>query len=324
MSYFDFFLPALLLSSLSLRFSLYHFSSLFSISPSLSLFIPPRHQKRCLATQEELLTRRPAALLVPTQRQAKIGEICRISKREEGFKTGWLNVDIVSHVMLSLSHPVTDRFLTGKKMKDRLKKAGDIERRDASISPQSACSELDTHQLSPDLRDRGRSSGSMFHDDLVSRPQMALFPESYSEQYASVQAPAYQPYNGGYSTQSMDASSVGPQYSTLGDAFDSSYMGYSQNGSIAHQAPLNGSYSNSANQRQYHSQGASMSSSRAPLSPITSTSQGNFYSSPRGSSYSSQITSNNYGNVQVPYSHAYTESDTSVILSDFLCSSYRS
>lgn len=209
-------------------------------------------------------------------------------------------------------------------MKDRLKKAGEIERREASTSPQSTCSDLDQHQLSPDSRDRGRSNGAMFHDDLASRPQVALFPESFSEQYASVQATPFQQYDAGYSQQ-MDTSTIPYSYSAHGDALETSYAPYLQNGSLANQSSLNGAFSGSTNQRQYHVQNVSMPSTRGlALSSTSPTSHGNFYNAPRGSAYSTQMAQQNYGNVQVPYNNGYTESDTSVMLSDFLCSSYRS
>ena len=212
-------------------------------------------------------------------------------------------------------------YCLGAKMKDRMKKTGKGDRREASTSPQSACSELDQQQMSPDPADRSRSNGAMYQDELSSRSQMGMFSDVFPGGYPSVQNASYQQNDGGYSSQQLDSATLPYSYSNHAEGVDS-FLPYVPNASVATQTSINGTYHNSTSHRPYHVPNGSISAPRGqPLSPTSPTAQSHLYI-PRSSAYPNQMAQQAYGSVPCPYGQGYAESDTSVMLSDFFYPTY--
>ncbi len=209
-------------------------------------------------------------------------------------------------------------------MKKRLERAGELERRASSTSPPSTNALLAGSLSSPETRDRSRSTGAAVTPNFVPPPPMRLYQELFPEQYDSVHGDPFPAVSEGYLKQPTTPAPVPFSFLGYNQPVPASYPGYHQNSTFTDLPSISGPYLNPMHQGQYAVDGSSITTtSGPPITPVTPSSQRDCYPVNDRPSYPIDFT-HTYDNAQMPTTLPYTDSATSVNLSDFFTPNYPS
>jgi hypothetical protein len=207
-------------------------------------------------------------------------------------------------------------------VKQRLQRAGELERRAASASPPS----FNTHlEFSPETRNRSLSTGVAANSNLVPQPHIPVFQELFPEQYVAQQEYQYPASSEARLKQPVTSPPMPFSYPGYAQPAVDAYTGFPQNASYTDFAVVPMPYSSPMTTGHCYTINASpmTTSSGLPATPITPTSQGDCYPADNRPPYGIDYTPI-YDNQQTPTSQAFSDSATPVNYPNFFPQNYPS